>query len=62
VTSQDWFDYQSKKAAPKPPPTQQRMPKFDRTQPIDARQTGVEVEEIDTTASNILRIFKKPWG
>jgi hypothetical protein len=61
VTSQDWFDYQCKKAAPKPQ-TQQRMPKFDRTQPIDARQTGVEVEETDTTASNILRIFKKPWG
>jgi hypothetical protein len=59
VASQDWFDYQSKKAAPKPQPTQQRMPKFDLTQPLDSRQIGFEVEETDVSDSMILRVFKK---
>lgn len=61
--SDDWFSFQDRKTAPKPSP-QRPMPTFKKAEPVTvpARESGVEVEETDTTASAILRIFKKPWG
>lgn len=54
----DWFTYLAHKTHPKVTRPVQRLPQFDRTQPISA-QSRMVVEETDTSESMIQRIFNR---
>jgi len=54
----DWFTYQARKSVPKVTRPVQRLPQFDKTQPIRV-QPGLEVEESNLSESMIQRIFNR---
>jgi hypothetical protein len=55
----DWFDYQAKKTAPKP--SRKRKPPAKPTQEYTPKdnESGMKVEEADSSPSMIQRIFGK---